>query len=83
MVPTQIPTWFSPYLLAFESSYKVMPTIASSADSLQPDVSFTDLNYATLPYLRIWAEIHHTKRLVVVPGMSGGERRVQKAEINT
>lgn len=26
-----------------------MPTIALSADSLQPDVSFTDLNYATLP----------------------------------
>lgn len=75
MVPTQIPTWFSRYLVVFESSYKFMPTIALSADSLQPDVSFTDLNYATLPYLRIWAEIHPTKRLVVV----GGEYREQKS----
>lgn len=83
MVPTQTPTWFSRYLLAFENSYKFMATIASSADSLQLDVSFIGLNYATLPYLRIWAEIHHTKRLVVVPGMTGGGRRVQKAEINT
>ena len=83
MVPIQIPTCSSRYLLAFESSYQFMPTIALSADSLQPHVSFTDLNYATLPYLRIWAEKHRTKRLVVVPGMSGDGGRVQTAEINT